>query len=290
MMRSDWIGQFVAFAFGRIEILVRLVVAGKDFLLRIPLQPPSQPAGDVAQMAQGGHAMRVLDVHDRVFPGGNAVVEVLHVVVALVNANRIGGERILIEALRMALVPAAKDRDPALVADEDRPSSDLRFQRAEGHHDAVGILVVALTAAILAAFAAVTALYAEHFATEAMLEQIQASDTWSEFQANSIKEKVIETKKEVLTILKKEPDPEDEAKLLEYKEHKTGLKEKAEEKERESIKHLREHVPLSRGLTLFQVAIAIGAISVLTKRRAFWFVSITFGVIGTGFLAWGLVT
>jgi len=177
----------------------------------------------------------------------------------------------------------------------DTPEVPLEqvHETIEHHAHAVAepwVMGVALTAAILAAFAAVTALYAEHFATEAMLEQIQASDTWSEFQANSIKEKVIETKKEVLTILKKEPDPEDEAKLLEYKEHKTGLKEKAEEKERESIKHLREHVPLSRGLTLFQVAIAIGAISVLTKRRAFWFVSITFGVIGTGFLAWGLVT
>ena len=151
------------------------------------------------------------------------------------------------------------------------------------------VMGVALTAAILAAFAAVTALYAEHFATEAMLEQIEASDTWSEFQANSIKEKVIETKREVLLILKKDTDPEDEAKLLEYKGHKAELKQKAEEKGRESIKHLREHVPLSRSLTLFQVGIAIGAISVLTKRRAFWFVSITFGVIGVGFLVRGLL-
>ena len=89
--------------------------------------------------------------------------------------------------------------------------------------------------------------------------------------------------------MKKDTDPDDEAKLLEYKEHKAELKEKAEEKGRESIKHLREHVPLSRSLTLFQVAIAIGAISVLTKRRAFWFVSITFGVVGVGFLIRGLL-
>ena len=41
------------------------------------------------------------------------------------------------------------------------------------------VMGVALTAAILAALAAVTALYAEHFATEAMLEQIRASDRWN---------------------------------------------------------------------------------------------------------------
>ena len=51
------------------------------------------------------------------------------------------------------------------------------------------VMGVALTAAILAALAAVTALYADHFATEAMLEQIQASDQWNEFQATSIEGK-----------------------------------------------------------------------------------------------------
>ena len=152
------------------------------------------------------------------------------------------------------------------------------------------VMGVALTAAILAALAAVTALYAEHFATEAMLEQIQASDTWSEFQANSIKEKIIETKAELLAILKQEPDPDDAAKGVEYRQRKLELKQKAEEKEGESTRHLRAHVPLSRGLTLFQVGIAIGAISVLTKRRALWFVSIALGFIGTGFLIWGLST
>ncbi len=54
------------------------------------------------------------------------------------------------------------------------------------------VMGVALTAAVAAALAAVTALYAEHCATEATLEQIQASDRWNEFQANSTKEKVVE--------------------------------------------------------------------------------------------------
>ena len=152
------------------------------------------------------------------------------------------------------------------------------------------VMGVALSAAILAAFAAVTALYAEHFATEATLEQIQASDRWTEFQANSIKEKLMEANKKLLKNLNKEFDPEDEAKLAEYKKRKEAVKDKAKEFEDESIKHLREHVPLSRGLTMFQVAIAICAISVLTKRRAFWFVSLAFGAIGVGFLIWGLVT
>ena len=151
------------------------------------------------------------------------------------------------------------------------------------------VMGVALTAAFLAALAAVTALYAEHFATEATLEQIQASDKWTEFQANSIKEKVIETKNELLTTLKNEADPKDVAKLAEYKKKKEEIKDKAEDFERESRRHLHKHVPLSRGLTMFQVAIAVGAISVLTKRRPFWYVCLAFGAAGLGYLIWGFV-
>ncbi len=161
------------------------------------------------------------------------------------------------------------------------------------------VMGVALTAAILAAMAAVTALYAEHFANEAMLEQVKAADKWNEFQAASTKEKVLETQKELIAELKKDPDPTDKAKLADlerrlakYKTDKDECKKEALELEGESKTHHDEHVPLSRGLTMFQVGIAVGAISVLTKRREFWFVSLAFGAIGLGFigaLIWRLV-
>jgi hypothetical protein len=40
---------------------------------------------------------------------------------------------------------------------------------------------------------------------------------------------------------------------------------------------------------MFQVAIAIAAITVLTRRRKFWFVSIAFGLVGLFFLIHGLL-
>jgi hypothetical protein len=154
------------------------------------------------------------------------------------------------------------------------------------------IMGVALTAAVLAALAAVTALYGEHFANEAMLEQVRAANKWNQFQANSTKEKVIETQKELYSELKKDPESaklkELEKQLEKYTEGKKEAKKEAELLEEESNRHLDEHVPLSRGLTMFQVAIAIGAISVLTRRREFWFVCLAFGAVGVGFLIWGL--
>ena len=43
---------------------------------------------------------------------------------------------------------------------------------------------------------------------------------------------------------------------------------------------------------MFQIAIAISAISALTRRKAFWFVAIAFGAVGLGLLlvgAWAIL-
>jgi hypothetical protein len=48
-------------------------------------------------------------------------------------------------------------------------------------------------------------------------------------------------------------------------------------------------VIFARGVTLFQIAIAIGAIAALTSRRRFWLVSLVFGAVGIVFLVQGLM-
>ena len=151
------------------------------------------------------------------------------------------------------------------------------------------IMGVALTAALLAVIAAITALMAEHHANEAMILQIQSSDQWSFFQAKSIKSSLLATKAELLTALGKTVETTDLQKLEEYKKEQEEIKNAAEEKQRESESHLRHHTVLSRSLTMFQVGIAIGAVAVLTKRRHFWIVSLGFGLVGLLFLAWDIV-
>ena len=150
------------------------------------------------------------------------------------------------------------------------------------------VMGVALTAAILAALAAVTALYAEHFATESMHELIEANDKWNESQADSIKEKVLELKKILLNNSKQDLEPAEAKKLRDYATKKEDNRAEAKNKREESDAHVRKQLPLAVGLTMFQVAIAVGAISVLTKRREFWFVCLAFGAVGVGFLIWGL--
>jgi hypothetical protein len=148
---------------------------------------------------------------------------------------------------------------------------------------------VALTAAVLAALAAVTALYVEHYSDEAMRELIESNDLWNESQAESIKEKELVTQKLTLEIMKRDLSAEDRKKLADYGTKKEEHRIEAKRKHDESEAHVRKHLPLSLGLTMFQVGIAIGAISALTKQKAFWFVSIAIGAAGVGFFAWGLL-
>ena len=142
------------------------------------------------------------------------------------------------------------------------------------------VMGVALTAALLAVLAAITALLAEHHANEAMLDQIRSSDKWAFYQAKSIKANLFTTKFELLKVLDKAVDEKDLSKVEEYRTGQETVREEAEEKERASEAHLRHHTILSRSVTLFQVGIAVAAISVLTRRKSFWFASLAFGVVG----------
>ena len=149
---------------------------------------------------------------------------------------------------------------------------------------------VALSSALLAAMAAVASLLAGHHSNEAMIEQIQASDSWSYYQAKGIKGSLLNTKIAMLESLGKPVSEKEKEKLQEYKKEQDEISEKAKEKEHESEHNLHIHEILARAVTLFQVAIALSAISVLTKRRRFWFVSLVFGAIGVVSLIQGLLS
>lgn len=155
------------------------------------------------------------------------------------------------------------------------------------HSKAAWTMGVALGSALLAGLAAVCALLAGHHANEAMIDQIQSSDKWAFCQAKGIKPPVLGSKMELLEAEGKPIASRDVKKMGEYKKDRDDIMAEANETGRFSGEHLRKHVFFSRGVTVFQVAIAIGAISVLTNLRAVWFVSLAFGVPGAFFLAQG---
>lgn len=146
---------------------------------------------------------------------------------------------------------------------------------------------VALTAAILAACAAVASLMSGHHSNEAMVDQLRASDLWSYYQAKGIKGAVLSSKREIVQALGGKVAPEDEKNIERYKSEQKELTSQAEEKEVSSEKHLTLHLVFARAVTMFQLAIAIAAVSALSRKRLFWYLSLGFGALGILFLALG---
>ena len=148
------------------------------------------------------------------------------------------------------------------------------------HSGAVWISWAALSTAVLAVLAAIAGLLSGKHANEAMVSQIEASDQWSYYQAKSIKAAVLDAK----IALSATPSEQDREKTAKYQGEQSEIKSEAEHKEAAAKSNFHKHEVFARGVTMFQIAIAVAAISALTKRRRFWIVSLLFGGVGCVFL------
>ena len=145
---------------------------------------------------------------------------------------------------------------------------------------------VALSTAILAVLAAIASLLSGEYANEAMMNQIEASSQWSYYQAKSIKAAVLDAK----AAFTGAPDESDQSKRARYEKEQEEIKSEAEHKQAAAKSYFHKHEVFARGVTMFQIAIAIAAISALTKKCRFWFVSLVFGAVGCVFLVLAAMT
>ena len=139
------------------------------------------------------------------------------------------------------------------------------------------VSAVALSTALLAALAAVSSSLSSHHESEGVLSLITSSDRWANYQAEGIKRDILKAT---------HPDAPD---INRYKQKQTELNAEATKLEQESARHMELHKTYARAVMFSQIAIAIAAISVLTRRRWFWLVSLAFGGIGLFFLCKGLI-
>ena len=158
-------------------------------------------------------------------------------------------------------------------------------QHAAEHGGVSWISGVALSTAILAVLAAIAGLLSGMHVNEAMMSQIEAANRWSYFQAKGIKAAVLDAK----MTLGATPTEQDREKAARYLEEQSEIQKEARAKETEAKQNFHEHEIFARAVTMFQIAIAIAAISALTKRRRYWFVSLALGAAGGFFLALGFL-
>ena len=147
---------------------------------------------------------------------------------------------------------------------------------------------VALTAAVLAVFAAITSLFSGHYINEAMVKQIKASDQWAYYQAKGTRSTVLTTKIGILEALGKPAVQEDKDKIAQYKSDQDEIAATAKELEESAEKHVSLHLIFAKSVTFFQVAIAIVAVAALSKKRAFWHFGLLLGSGGLALLCYGI--
>lgn len=192
------------------------------------------------------------------------------------------------------------DEDPT-----EHSQEHIHHEAAHGHGPK-WITAAALTAAFLAAFAAVSSSLATRHLTEATLNRIEANDHWSQFQADKIKLSNIISRNVAIEVADpartqnapvQKQHQSDLAKAAEYntkaEEEKNpedpvgtdGISKLAGREQELSNLHLTSHETYETSATMFHIAIAVVAIAVVAKRKEFWYVSMVGGVIGLYFFA-----
>jgi uncharacterized protein DUF4337 len=184
--------------------------------------------------------------------------------------------------------------DPALDAHEHTEHAEHA-----AHERDPFISQVAITVAVLAVLAAVAGSLetveggrALGAASEAVLKQDQATDSWNEFQADGVK-------KHIYTVAagsggalasgyaktaKREGSKQDKDKktALDFEKERDALG-------RESQAHENRHHWLTGAATLFEIGIAMSTVAIITRRHWLWFAATAFGagglvLLGTAYL------
>jgi hypothetical protein len=145
------------------------------------------------------------------------------------------------------------------------------------------ILFVALSTAVMAVLAAVAGLLAGHHANEALIERVKASDQWNLYQSKSLKQEIAVNTDLIMH------SQDHNAAIAKYDKDKADAMKDAKEAEKESEGHLAKHVPLATAVTAFQIAIAISAIAILTRRKVLWVGGLVLTAVGIVFFVLGIL-
>jgi ABC-type nickel/cobalt efflux system permease component RcnA len=156
---------------------------------------------------------------------------------------------------------------------ESREAAE-RFERAEEtaeKRENFGKRVAVLVA-ILAAFLALAGLGANRAQEEVLLAQVQASDTWNEYQANSLKKHIND---DVATTLTKLGATDDAKKLVDANNNKYIPNQKALMPKAQALEHDRDvahdrHNSYQVAEAAFQLGIVLCSIAIVA--RVLWLV------------------
>jgi Domain of unknown function (DUF4337) len=167
----------------------------------------------------------------------------------------------------------------------------IELPEAEHEHEENPFLVpVSVTISILAVLVAGVTLLSHRAHTEELLLQARATDQWAYYQAKNIRLHEMQSVADMLGALATE-DKEKAATLREkykkeverYEGDKEDISEKAKELENERDLVSRRADRFDGGEGLLEVGLVICSMTLLTKRRFYWFAGMLIGAGGVVF-------
>ena len=168
----------------------------------------------------------------------------------------------------------------------------------ERHHlreDHPLILPVSLTISIMAVFVAGASLLGHRSHTEALRLETQSASRWTQYQAKSVRLHEAQGFSDVVRLvapLNKEMGEELKEKYAKEVQHyegdKVDVSKEAKNLEEERDLTLRKADRLDAGEVLLEIGLVICSITVLTKRRGFWFGGVLIGALGMAVAMTGL--
>ncbi|MBF0519330.1 MAG: DUF4337 domain-containing protein [Nitrospirae bacterium] len=154
---------------------------------------------------------------------------------------------------------------------------------------------LAMTTVLFAVLATLSTFKGGSYSTKSLLYQSQASDQWAYFQSKSIKSYIYEAQKDRYESELKYSEPKLSdvqqkhynekitafgEKLKKYESEKKTIAAEAKKLEQQRDEAKNHSQAFGMAVIFLQIAILIGSISALMKKKTLWYISIAIGVAG----------
>jgi hypothetical protein len=174
--------------------------------------------------------------------------------------------------------------DPALEAHEHTEHERDPFVAKVS----ITVAVLAVMAAAAGSLETVEGGRAITESSEAVLAQDKATDSWNEYQADSLKRHMYE-----IASVAGSARAQDYAKEIgKDRDGQAKARDKAEDAEKErdarlksSARHEQRHHWLTGSATLIEIGIALSTVAIITRRHTFWFSAMGLGAVGAALFA-----
>ncbi len=169
---------------------------------------------------------------------------------------------------------------------EPNEAQELQEQAEHAEHES-SLRPVALTMTVLAVLVAVITVLGHRTHTKAVLDQNKATDTWGEYQAQKTRSYNTQLTIDLMKLMPLTDKEEAQKSVEEYRKHQAEWAEKTSEEFKEAraleaeVKLAETHaVCFDLSEALLEIGLVITSVTLLTRKRAYWYVGIGFSLAG----------